>query len=157
MKTTLFTISLIVGVVSLCHEGAAATPKHRLSHGTVFTYRHHAVETNAPLIELKPQVTGVIRVSFGMAIRCRCLIHSRRQNMEPLKRTLSLIRMFPDEEMVSSFSAFRSSQVDQRRNLRLANLRSGCNSPPRALPLKRNFELGWWRNIGRIWKATMSL
>jgi hypothetical protein len=60
MKTTLFTITLIVGVVSLCHESAAATPKHRLSHGTVFTYRHHAVETNAPLIELKPQVTGVI-------------------------------------------------------------------------------------------------
>ena len=49
-----------MGVVSLCHESAAATPKHRLSHRTVFTYRHHAVETNAPLIELKPQVTGVI-------------------------------------------------------------------------------------------------
>jgi hypothetical protein len=60
MKTMLFTISLIVGVVSLSHEGAAATPKHRFPHGTVFTYRHHAVETHAPLIELKPQVTGVI-------------------------------------------------------------------------------------------------
>jgi len=60
MKTTLFTIGLILGVVSLCHEGAAATPKHRLSHSTMFTYRHHAIETNAPLIELKPQVTGVI-------------------------------------------------------------------------------------------------
>ena len=60
MKTTLFAISLIVGVVSLCHESAAATPKHRLSHGTAFTYRHHAVETHAPLIELKPQATGVI-------------------------------------------------------------------------------------------------
>jgi hypothetical protein len=60
MKTTLFAISLIVGVVSLCHQSAAATPKHRFSHGTAFTYRHHAVETNAPLIELKPQVTGII-------------------------------------------------------------------------------------------------
>jgi hypothetical protein len=59
MKTTLFTIVLIVGVVSLSHESAAATPKHRFSHGA-FTYRHHAIETHAPLIELKPQVTGVI-------------------------------------------------------------------------------------------------
>jgi hypothetical protein len=59
MKTTLFTIGLIVGVVSLSHESAAATPKHRFSHGA-FTYRHHAIETHAPLIELKPQVTGVI-------------------------------------------------------------------------------------------------
>src|SRR5438128_12585374 len=60
--------------------------------------------------------------------------------MEPQKRTLSLIRMLLDEEMVSSFSAFRSSPVHQRRNLRLVNLRSGCNPPPRALSLKRNFE-----------------
>jgi hypothetical protein len=59
MKTTLFTIGLIVGVVSLSHESAAATPKHRFSHGA-FTYRHHAIETHAPLIELKPQVTDVI-------------------------------------------------------------------------------------------------
>ena len=59
MKTTLFTIGLIVGVVSLSHESAAATPKHRFSHGA-FTYRHHALETHAPLTELKPQVTGVI-------------------------------------------------------------------------------------------------
>ena len=59
MKTTLFTIGLIVGVVSLSRESAAATPKHRFSHGA-FTYRHHAIETHAPLIELKPQVTGVI-------------------------------------------------------------------------------------------------
>jgi hypothetical protein len=45
---------------------AAATPKHRLSHRTVFTNRHHTVETNAPLIELKPQVPGVIpRISRG--------------------------------------------------------------------------------------------
>jgi hypothetical protein len=66
MKTALFTITLIMGVVSLCHESAAATRKHRLSHRTVFTYMHHAVETNAPLIELKPQVTGVIpRISRG--------------------------------------------------------------------------------------------
>jgi hypothetical protein len=60
MKRALFTISLFVGVVSLCHESAAATPKHRFSHSTAFTYRHHAVETHAPLIELKPQATGVI-------------------------------------------------------------------------------------------------
>jgi hypothetical protein len=60
MKTMLFTISLIVGLVSLSHESTAATPKRRFSHGTVFTYRHHAVETHGPLIELKPQVTGVI-------------------------------------------------------------------------------------------------
>jgi hypothetical protein len=60
MKTTLVTITLIVGVVSLCHESAAAAPKHRLPHNTVFAYRDHAVETHAPLIELKPQVTGVI-------------------------------------------------------------------------------------------------
>jgi hypothetical protein len=60
MKTTLFTITLITGVISLCRESAAATPKHRLSYGTVFTYRHHAIETHAPLIELKPQVAGVI-------------------------------------------------------------------------------------------------
>ena len=59
MKTTLFTIGLIVGVVSLSRESAAATLKHRFSHGA-FTYRHHAIETHAPLIELKPQVTGVI-------------------------------------------------------------------------------------------------
>ena len=59
MKTTLFTIGLILGVISLSHESAAATPRHRFSHG-VFTYRHHAIETHAPLIELKPQVTGVI-------------------------------------------------------------------------------------------------
>ena len=59
MKTTLFTISLIPGVISLSHESAAATPRHRLSHGA-FTYRHHAIETHAPVIELKPQVTGVI-------------------------------------------------------------------------------------------------
>ena len=59
MKTTLFTIGLILGVISLSHESAAATPKHRFSHGA-FTYRHHAIETHAPLIELKPQVTGVI-------------------------------------------------------------------------------------------------
>jgi hypothetical protein len=67
------------------------------------------------------------------------------------------VRAFQDEEMVSSFSAFRSSPVHQRRNLRLANLRLGSNPPPRALPLKRNFELGGWRKIGGIWKATMSL
>jgi len=60
MKTALFTITLIMGVVSLCQKSAAATPKHRSSHGTAFTYRHHEVETHAPLIELKPQVTGVI-------------------------------------------------------------------------------------------------
>jgi hypothetical protein len=60
MKTTLFAISLIVGVVSLSREGAAATPKHRFSHGTAFTYRHHEVETHAPPIELKPQVRGII-------------------------------------------------------------------------------------------------
>ena len=59
MKTTLFTISLIPGVISLFHESAAATPRHGFSHGA-FTYRHHAIETHAPLIELKPQVTGVI-------------------------------------------------------------------------------------------------
>ena len=59
MKTTLFTIGLIAGVVSLSHESAAAAPRHRFSHGA-FTYRHHAIETHAPLIELKPQVTGVI-------------------------------------------------------------------------------------------------
>jgi hypothetical protein len=60
MKATLFTISLIVGVVSLSHESGGATPKRRFSHGTAFTYRHHAVETHAPRIELKPQVTGVV-------------------------------------------------------------------------------------------------
>jgi hypothetical protein len=60
MKTALFTIGLILGVISLSHETAAATPRHRFSHGAVFTYRHHAIETHAPLIELKPQVTGVI-------------------------------------------------------------------------------------------------
>jgi hypothetical protein len=66
MKTTLFTIGLIMGVACLSRESAAATPKHRFSHGTVFTYRHHAAETHAPLIELKPQVTGVIpRISQG--------------------------------------------------------------------------------------------
>jgi hypothetical protein len=47
--------------IELCHESAAATPKHRFSHGTAFTYRHHEVETHAPLIELKPELTGVIR------------------------------------------------------------------------------------------------
>ena len=60
MKTTLFTIGLILGVIPLSHESAAATPRHRFSHGA-FTYRHHAIETHAPLIEPKPQVTGVIR------------------------------------------------------------------------------------------------
>ena len=60
MKTTLFAISLIVGVVLLSHESAADAPKHRLPHGAAFTYRHHAVETHTPPIELKPQVTGVI-------------------------------------------------------------------------------------------------
>ena len=60
MKTTLFTIGLILGVISLSHESAAATPRHRFSHSAVFTYRHHAIETHAPLIELKPQVMGVI-------------------------------------------------------------------------------------------------
>ena len=59
MKTTLFTIGLILGVISLSHESAAATPRHRFSHGA-FTYRHRAIETHAPLIELKPEVTGVI-------------------------------------------------------------------------------------------------
>ena len=59
MKTTLFTIGLILGVISLSHESAAATPRHRFSHGA-FTYRHHAIVTHAPLIELKPEVTGVI-------------------------------------------------------------------------------------------------
>jgi len=57
---TLFAISLIVGVVSLSHESAAAAPKHRFSHGAAFTYRHHVVETHAPLIVPKLQVTGVI-------------------------------------------------------------------------------------------------
>jgi hypothetical protein len=60
MKTTLFAMSLIVGVVFLSHDGAAATPKHRFSHGTAFTYRHHVVEVHGSSIELKPQVTGVI-------------------------------------------------------------------------------------------------
>ena len=59
MKTTLFTIGLILGVISLSHESAAATPRHRFPHGA-FTYRHHAIETHAPLIELKPQVAGLI-------------------------------------------------------------------------------------------------
>ena len=50
----------------MSRESAAATPKHRFLQGTVLTYRHHAVETHAPLIELKPQVTGVIpRISRG--------------------------------------------------------------------------------------------
>lgn len=56
----LFTISLIVEVVSLCHESAAATRKHRFSHGAAFTYRHPGDETHAPVIEPKSQVTGVI-------------------------------------------------------------------------------------------------
>ena len=60
MKTTVFAISLILAVVSLCHESVAATPEHRFFHGTAFTYKHHAVETHAPVIELKPQLTGVI-------------------------------------------------------------------------------------------------
>ena len=60
MKTTLFAISLIVSVVSVSHQSGAATPKHRFSHGTAFTYRHHGVETHAPLIVPKSQVTGVI-------------------------------------------------------------------------------------------------
>jgi hypothetical protein len=34
--------------------------------------------------------------------------------MEPRKKTLSLMRMFLAEEMVSSFSAFRSSPAHQR-------------------------------------------
>jgi hypothetical protein len=59
MKTTLFTIGLILGVISLSHESAAATRRHRFSHGA-FPYRHHTIETHGPLIELKPQVTGVI-------------------------------------------------------------------------------------------------
>jgi hypothetical protein len=59
MKTTLFTIGLILGVISLSRESAAATPRHRFSHGA-FTYRHHAIETHARLTELKPLVTGVI-------------------------------------------------------------------------------------------------
>jgi hypothetical protein len=46
-------------VACLSHEGAAGTPKHRFSHGNALTYRRHALETQAPLIELKPQVTGV--------------------------------------------------------------------------------------------------
>ena len=60
MRTTLFAISLIVGVASLSHESAAATPKHQFSRGAVFTYKHHAVETHGSTIELKPQLTGVI-------------------------------------------------------------------------------------------------
>jgi hypothetical protein len=60
MKTTLFAISLIAGVVFLSHDGAAATPKHRFSHGAAFTYRHHVVEVHGSSIELKPQVRGVI-------------------------------------------------------------------------------------------------
>jgi hypothetical protein len=64
MKTALFTIGLILGVISWSHESAAATPRHRFSHGA-FTYRHH-IETHAPLIELKPEVTGVIpRITRG--------------------------------------------------------------------------------------------
>jgi hypothetical protein len=59
MKTTLFTIGLILGVIALSRESAAATPRHRFSHGA-FTYRHHAIETHARLTELKPLVTGVI-------------------------------------------------------------------------------------------------
>ncbi|HET6889012.1 MAG TPA: hypothetical protein VFH87_13935, partial [Candidatus Udaeobacter sp.] len=59
MKTTLFTIGLILGVISVSHESAAATPRHRFSHGA-FTSRHYAIETHASLIELKPQVAGVI-------------------------------------------------------------------------------------------------
>lgn len=54
MKTTLFAISLIVGVACLPREGAAATSKHRFSHVSAFTYRHHEVETHAPRSELKP-------------------------------------------------------------------------------------------------------
>ena len=66
MKTTLFTISLVVGVVCLSYENTGATPKRRFSHGTVFTYSHHGVETHAPVIKLSPQVTGVIpRISQG--------------------------------------------------------------------------------------------
>jgi hypothetical protein len=68
MKTALFTIGLILGVISLSHESAAATPRHRFSHGA-FTYRHRAIETHAPLIELKPQVTGVITVVIPRIIR----------------------------------------------------------------------------------------
>src|SRR6476620_94652 len=59
MKTTLFTIGLILGVISSSHESAASTPKHPFSHGA-FTYRHRNIEAHTPLIELKPQVTGVI-------------------------------------------------------------------------------------------------
>jgi hypothetical protein len=59
MKTKLFTIGVILGVISLSHQSAAATPRHRFSHDA-FPYRHHAIETHAPLIELKRQVTGVI-------------------------------------------------------------------------------------------------
>jgi len=37
-ENNVFPISLIVGVVFLSHESAADAPKHRFSHGTVFTY-----------------------------------------------------------------------------------------------------------------------
>ena len=60
MKTTVFAISLILAVVSLCHESVAATPEHCFFHGAAFTYKHHAIETHAPVIELKPQLTSVI-------------------------------------------------------------------------------------------------
>jgi len=58
MKTTVFAISLILAVVSLCHESVAATPEHRFFHGTAFTYKHHAVETHAPVIEVKASAHG---------------------------------------------------------------------------------------------------
>jgi len=59
MKTAVFAISLILAVVSFCHESVAATPEHRFFHDIAFTYKHHPVETHAPVIELKP-LTGVI-------------------------------------------------------------------------------------------------
>ena len=110
MKTTLFTICLILGVISLSHESAAATRgiASRMARSLPASCNRNPWATH----RTEASSHGCHPAYHpGVAIRCRCLIHSRQQNMEPRKKTLSLMRMFLAEEMVSSFQRFVLAQL----------------------------------------------
>jgi hypothetical protein len=72
MKASILAISLIVAALLVPHESASARPKHSSLHSPTFTYKHRAVETHRQLIELKPEVNGVIPRAIWVVTRCRC-------------------------------------------------------------------------------------
>jgi hypothetical protein len=60
VKATIFAMSLLAGVVSLCQESSAATRQYHSPRNAKFTQRPQPVESRRPDIELQPEVAGAI-------------------------------------------------------------------------------------------------